>query len=189
VSGHASQLAALVRAVLASEPSVGATRAVCIDGPAASGKTTLAEAAEAALCRRGCRTTTLHMDDFYAGWSGLRPDLEPRVRNQVFEPLSRGGRACWQRYDWYGQRFAEWYDLDPPDVLILEGCGSGALSYAAHRSLLVWLEAPLGVRMRRWVDRDGPGVLLHRRQWMDAEADHFALNSTRDNADLRLESR
>jgi uridine kinase len=189
VSGPASQVASLVRATLAAEARLGETRLVCVDGPAASGKTTLAAAVEAALRRRECQPTTVHMDDLYDGWAGLRPELESRLIAQVLQPLGRGEAARWQRYDWYEQRFSEWHDLEVPDVLVLEGCGSGAQAYAPYRSLLVWLEAPLEVRLRRWVDRDGADVIAHRQQWMEAEDTHFARNATREHADIRLSSR
>ncbi|MDX6319335.1 MAG: hypothetical protein QOD35_2735 [Nocardioidaceae bacterium] len=186
--GPAGRVAAVVGATLRAEPKLAGTRLVCLDGPSASGKTTLAGAVGAALRRRGCRTTTVHMDDLYDGWTGLRPDLEPRVLAQVLDPLAQGRAARLQRYDWYAGTFADWVDLPPPDVLVLEGCGSGARAYARYRSLLVWLEAPVRTRLQRWVDRDGPGVVDRRERWMAAEAAHFAINLTRDNADISLQA-
>lgn len=184
MSGSTDEVAPLVDALLAGEARLGSTRLICVDGPAGSGKTTLAESLEAAVRRGGSSVTTLHMDDVYDGWSGLRPDLEPRLLAQVFGPLADGRPARWQRYDWSAQRFAGWTDLDPPDVLIVEGCGSGALAYAPYRTLLVWVEADLNVRLRRGVERDGPDVLPHWLAWMDLEAAHFALNGTRGAADV-----
>jgi uridine kinase len=187
VRGGAGRVAAVVAATLGADPKLAGTRLVCVDGPSASGKTTLAAAVDAALRRRGCRTTTVPMDSLYDGWTGLRPDLEPRVLAQVLDPLAKGRTARSQRYDWYADAFADWVDIPPPDVLVLEGCGSGARAYAPYRSLLVWVEAPMRARLQRWVDRDGPGVVDHREQWMAAEAGHFALNATRDNADISLQ--
>ena len=129
------------------------------------------------------------MDDVYDGWSGLRPDLEPRLLSQVFEPLASGRPAWWQRYDWYAQRFAESAELDRIAVLVVEGCGSGALAYAPYRTLLVWVEADLEIRLRRGVERDGPAVLPRWLEWMDLETAHFALNATRDAADVIVASR
>jgi uridine kinase len=188
VRSSAGRLAAVVGSTLRAVPKLAGPRLVCLDGPAASGKTTLAAAVVAALRRRGCLTSTVHMDDLYDGWAGLRPDLEPRVLAQILDPLAHGRAASWQRYDWYAGAFGDWVDLPPPDVLVLEGCGSGARSYAPYRSLLVWVDAPVETRLQRWVDRDGPGVADDRERWMAAEADHFALNATRDNADISLQA-
>jgi uridine kinase len=184
VSGHTDDVVPLVDTLLAGRARLGSTRMVCIDGPAGSGKTTLADSVEAEIRRRGRQVVTLHMDDVYDGWNGLRPELEPRLLAQVFAPLANGRQARWQRYDWYAQRFAEWTDLDQPDVLVVEGCGSGAVAYAPYRTLLVWVEADLEVRLRRGVERDGSDKLPRWLEWIDLEAAHFAVNSTREAADV-----
>lgn len=175
-------------ALLARDARIAGTRLLCIDGPAGSGKTTLASHVESELRSRGVGVETLHMDDLYEGWAGLDASLEQRVLDQVLHPLARSEPGCWQRYDWYAGRFAEWIELLAPDVLIVEGCGSGAVAYAEHRSLLVWLEAPQELRLRRGVERDGSEVLPHWRAWMDLERAHFALNSTKESADIVLSS-
>jgi uridine kinase len=189
VGGSTDAVAPLVDALLAGEARLGSTRLVCIDGPAGSGKTTLATSLEAEVRRRRHQVVTLHMDDVYDGWSGLRPDLEPRLLSQVFEPLASGHPARWQRYDWYAHRFAEWAELDLPAVLVVEGCGSGALAYAPYRTLLIWVEADLETRLRRGIERDGPAVLPCWLEWMDLETAHFALNATRDVADVIVSGR
>jgi uridine kinase len=182
-----AQVAELVaRELLAMPPRLGATRLAAVDGPAGSGKTTLAAALHEELNRRGLGVVTMHMDDLYEGWSGLQPAVEERVIAQVLRPLAEGHPARWQQYDWEAGRFDRWHDLDPPAVLILEGCGSGARTYAPCTSLLVWVEADRDLRIRRGVERDGEQVLPHWLAWMDLEDAYFAANDTRARADIRL---
>jgi hypothetical protein len=126
------------------------------------------------------------MDDFYEGWDGLRPDVEQRIVDQALEPISAGRAGRWQRYDWDSGAFAEWHDLPAPDVLILEGCGSGARAYDAYRTVLVWVEAFADVRMQRGLDRDGPDLVGRWREWMETEERHFIANDTRRHADVTL---
>jgi len=161
-------------------------RLICIDGPAGSGKTTLGDAVVALLNRDDATVALLHMDDFYEGWSGLQADLEPRLLTQVFEPLSRGEPAHWQQYDWHAGRFDQWHGLATTDYLVVEGCGSGSLAYAAYRSLLVFVEASRETRLRRGIERDGAEVEPYWLAWMDREQAHFALNHTREHADLLI---
>jgi uridine kinase len=177
------QTAALTQA---RPPTVGRTRLVCVDGPAGSGKTTLAGALERRFGRDRLSVATLHMDDFYEGWSGLRPEIETRIVAQVLKPLADEHPARWQRYDWIAEAFAEWRDLPPTDVLILEGCGSGALAYDPYRTVLVWVEADRDTRMQRGMDRDGPAMAAHWEAWMESEERHFAANRTRERADVVL---
>lgn len=184
-----SQIASLATLIRERAATLGRSRLVCIDGPAGSGKTTLAVSLERVLTRPGCReVTTLHMDDLYEGWSGLEPNraLEARVLNQVLRPLADGRCARWQRYDWVARQWADWHDLMVPDVLVLEGCGSGAVAYEALMTALVWVEAERDTRVARGLHRDGKSALPHWLLWMESEARHFAANSTRERSDVVL---
>ena len=181
------QAACLLRvlAALTDSPSgLGNARLVAIDGPAGSGKTSLAQRLEGHLTELGRVVTTVHMDDLYDGWTGLNAALEDRVVHQLLRPLASGQPARWQQYDWYARRFDRWYDLPPPEVLILEGCGSGANRYASYISTLVWLEAEPETRLARGVERDGEQVREDWVRWMALEAGYFAVNATAQRADL-----
>lgn len=165
---------------------------VSIDGPAGSGKTTVADRLRRDLVAEGRMVSVIHMDDLYEGWEGLDADreqgLQARLIGQVFEPLSQGRTGRWQRYDWHAGRLVRWVSLPPPEVLIVEGCGSGAQAYTAYRSLLVWVEAPPAVRLARGVERDGEQVVPRWLAWMRAEDRHFSRNDTRRRADLSFVS-
>jgi hypothetical protein len=176
--------------VISSGPRLGRLRMLAIDGPAGSGKTTLAAAVSDQLDdQAGQRTAILHMDDFYAGWDdGMSDECLARVDDQVLAPLSEGRTAHWRRYDWPAARFAEWDDVPDCDVLILEGCGSGALPFARYIGVLVWIEVDPAARLRRGIERDGAEVESLWLEWMRREDAHFAAHRTRHRADLRLQS-
>ena len=171
---------------LAAPPRLGRTRLVAVDGPAGSGKTTLAARLAAAFAQVQIEATVLHMDDVYEGWTGLDEALEHRVLTQVLHPLASAEPARWQRYDWHRGQFDDWQVTAPTDVLVLEGCGAGARAYAAYISLLVWVEAAPQTRVARGVARDGEQVLGHWLPWMELEEAYFAANDTRERADVRL---
>ncbi len=183
-------LSDLCAEVVARRATAGRSRVVAIDGPAGSGKTTLAEQLRLRLLPGNCGRLVelVHMDELFEGWTGLDASaaLEQRVLEQILQPLAEDRPGRWQRFDWASGRFAEWHDLPPADVVILEGCGAGARAYADYLTLLVWVEAPRDVRLARGVDRDGVEVLPRWLAWLDSEASHFAANSTRERADLLL---
>ena len=101
----------------------GPGRLICVDGPAGSGKTTLAE--ELASLSGA---PVIHMDDLFEGWDGL-----PRISDQLdtlLPPLAEGRPGSYRRWDWPGDAWAETVLVPPAPLLVLEGVGSGAL---AHR--------------------------------------------------------
>lgn len=192
-----TSVAALAARVLATPPRLGRVRLVCVDGPAGSGKTTLAgrlvralEPAPAAGGRSPAasppdrsRAVVLHLDDLYEGWAGL-DGVWDRLAEQVLDPLATGSPGRYQRYDWGAGRFAEWVDVPVPDVLVVEGCGSAPRAADGRTVLVVWVEAPTAVRFRRGLDRDGEALRAEWERWMDLEAAHFAREGTRARADV-----
>lgn len=170
---------------LAQPARLGPARLVCIDGPAGSGKTTLAHALVARADERGLEPALVHTDDLLDGWDGL-PDLADRVRHQLVEPLAAGRPARYCRYDWHAGRFGEEETVVQPDrdLVVLEGVGSGDPSYAGLTATLVWVEAPRDVRWARGRDRDGEALVPHLRRWVAQEEAHFAARGTPARADV-----
>lgn len=165
----------------ARPPTLGRGRLVCVDGPAGSGKTTLASA----LALLDPRAVVVHMDDLYAGWDGL-----PGVADQLdglLRPLAAGRPGSYRRWDWHAGRFAETVEVAPTDLLVLEGVGAGSGSVADLATVLVWVDAPHEARMRRGLERDGEAFAPHWEAWAAAEEAHFGAEGTRERADLRLD--
>jgi uridine kinase len=174
----------LVERVEATAPRLGRTRLVCIDGPAGSGKTTLAGRLGAAL---GPGTTVLHMDDLYAGWT--LTGAFARLASGVLAPLAEGRPGAYHRFDWITARFEDAPTAVPvADVLIVEGCGSCPRAVDPWTALRVWVEAPRPVRLARGLARDGAALEGHWRRWQDMEAAAFAAEDTRARADVLVEA-
>lgn len=186
----AATLLQSVRAVLAlvfeRRATLGRTRLVCVDGPAGSGKTTFANALVQAAGEDGVSAAVVHMDDVYEGWSGLR-EGGPRVHRQIVEPLAAGRSGAYRRYDWILDRYAEELLVPPTDLLVVEGVGSGHLGFADAITLLVWVEAPRELRLRRGLDRDGEAMLPHWLAWTTEEDVLHEQERTRERADVHLD--
>jgi uridine kinase len=163
-------------------PTLGAGRLVCVDGPAGSGKTTLAEEV-AGLAD----ASVVHMDDLFEGWGGL-----PRITDQLgtlLRPLAEGRAGSYRRWDWPGNRWAEAVLVEPAPLLVLEGVGSGASAHADLITVLVWVEVPYDLRMERGLERGGVGVAENWRQWAVDEQALFERERTRDRADVLVDGR
>lgn len=179
----AAEVAAeVVARTLAAAPTLGDARLVCVDGPAGSGKTTLAAAVRRAVPPDvSCRV--VHLDDLYPGWDGLRAGVE-HVAEHVVAPAARGEAGRYQRYDWHAEAPGPWVEVPVVDVLVLEGVGSAALVYADLVTLLVWVDADDDDRLARGVARDGVASRERFAQWMADEAPYLAEQRTRERADL-----
>lgn len=158
--------------------TLGGGRLVCIDGPAGSGKTTLARAVvELAVDAR-----LVHMDDLYEGWEGL-PTVDGQL-DGLLRPLAEDRPGSFRRYDWGRGSWAETVPVPPGPLIVLEGVGSGSTAVADLVTVLVWVEAPPDVRMRRGLDRDGDAFAPYWERWAAAETEHFERHRTPDRADL-----
>ncbi|MET1061225.1 MAG: AAA family ATPase [Nocardioides sp.] len=177
---------ATVSAVLAHletrPPLLDEGRLLCIDGPAGSGKTTLAAAVAEATGAR-----VLHLDDHYEGWQGLG-DAPSRIRDEILAPLAAGMPGFYRRYDWDRREFAELHVVEPSELLVLEGVGSGSRELASYRATLVWVTADADLRLERGLARDGEGAREDWVRWMDDEQKHFAEHGTAEAADLRVDA-
>jgi len=177
----ADDLARVVALVDASEPRCGTTHLIAIDGPSGAGKTTFAAELAAALS-----APTVHMDDLYPGWDGLRGGTL-RLQQWVVEPLQAGRPARYRRWDWGTAAYDRWVQLPPAEVVVVEGCGSGTLPAGRALSALVWVEADLAVRYARGIARD-PGFAEFWDRWAAQERELYAADGTRSRADLVIDT-
>jgi hypothetical protein len=166
-------------------PPTGHTRVLAIDGPSGAGKTTLAALVSEALGA----APVVHLDHLYPGWDGLA-DVVPRLLEWVLQPAAEDRPVRYRRYDWEREEYAEWVDVDQhaSSTLIVEGVAAGALPGAAYLSVLVWMDAPAGVRFDRGIARDGETYRPHWQRWAEQEKHYFAEHDPRERADLRLET-
>lgn len=183
----ASAVPDIVDAALAAPPRCGLVRVVCVDGPAGSGKTTLAGALAAELAARSTPHALVHLDDLYEGWTQpLGAPLAARIEAWLLVPWRDGLTGRHPRYDWGLQRYTQWREVPAGAVAILEGCGSASRAVRAVASLVVWIEAGQSVRLARGVQRDGVELTDAWLHWQATEQEHFGIDGTRAAADIVL---
>jgi para-aminobenzoate synthetase len=158
-------------------PACGTTTVVAVDGPSGAGKTSFAD---------GLATATgadvLHLEDLYPGWHGLA--ATPPIVARVLASVAVGDIGSARRWDWERSTPGAVVRVRPSRLLVLDGVGSGASVLRPFLSLLIWLEAPLDVRKKRALDRDGETYAPYWDVWGEQEAEHFAAEQTRRHADL-----
>lgn len=175
-------LASIAARIRSTPPRCGGTRLVCVDGPSAAGKTDLAGFLAGFLDG----PPVVHMDDLYDGWDGLAAGVS-RLRTEIVRPLLAGGPAAYHPYDWHAGGYAtSAVELGRPELLVVEGAGSGAV--AQYASLTVWVDAPERLRHHRGMTRDGGAYEPYWERWAAQERAHFAAYDTRSRADVEVDS-
>jgi len=166
---------------------------VAIDGPGASGKTTVAEKLRAAT-----GVSVVHTDDFFIGralsapagpgvgpTSGVQANRDERglllgryydvarMRCDALEPLRARRLAVFQAFDWdIGDLTGSETRAEPGDLILLEGVYSSApeLGDIVGRSIYVDTDEP--ERLRRLHNLIAPADWDD--DWLAAERDYFA---------------
>ena len=158
---------------------------IAIDGPAGAGKTTLAHEIFLALSPK-MSVNVIHMDDLYYGWeNALSPDLTSILQYLSSQHQKRSA-ANIQRYNWTTSSFGEVEILEPADLLILEGVGSGDKAIQDEFSALIWIDIDPAIGVNRVIGRDGPQVADEMNKWLGTQQEYFSQHSTREKADFIL---
>ena len=170
----------------------GARIIVAIDGAGGAGKSTLARGIEDAFV--GC-VSIVRCDDFYRPLSGAT--LSPqeaydnyfdwrRLRDEALKPLRNGQTVRYQRYDWSTGRLTEWIDVEPREIVLIEGVFSMRPELRPMIDVAIFIETPREERMRRLLARPQPDASWID-QWMAAEDWYLENVAPQHHADLVIE--
>lgn len=162
---------------------------IAIDGPAASGKTTLGD-----TLAREYPAVLVHMDDFFLPPALRTPErLDTpggnvhweRFLAQVLEPLAAGKPAEYGVFDCGVMDITRTVRAEPAPVIIAEG------SYSLHPmlrdfyDLKIFLTLDSAEQIERIRRRNGEAALeKFRTRWIPLEERYFAACAVRDCADV-----
>ena len=165
---------------------------LAIDGPCASGKTTLGAYLEE---RYDCNL--FHMDDFF-----LRPEQRTpqrfakpggnvdyeRFRDEVLMPLATGKAFSYRPFDCKTFTLSEPVAVSPKKLTIIEGSYSHHPYFGDPYDLKVFLTADLQTQRQRILER--PPFLHQRffRDWIPMENLYFQTFHIREQAELVLKT-
>lgn len=181
-------LSEIVAAIKTGERRSKHGRIIGIDGPAGAGKTTLAGKLQAAFSDQVVHV--IHMDDLYDGWeNALTTQLTKVLENGIAKPVSQGKAYEYRKYDWLSASFGDLVRYPHPNLLILEGVGSGQKAIRKYLDQLIWIDIEADVGLNRVLRRDGDYIENHMRVWQMRESEHFKQENTRDCATIRFDGK
>jgi uridine kinase len=179
-----SNLSELVDKVNESSKKCGQTKIIVIDGPAGSGKTTLAKSLSGLL--ENC--PIIHMDEIYDGWeNALSPKTSQDLVEWVINPLLESKSIEFVKYDWYLEKRIEKVVINLPKVLIIEGVGSSSFEISKHASLKLWIEVNKETGINRVLTRDGQQIQEQMKKWQSQESKFFIENNSKENSDIWID--
>ena len=151
---------------------------VTLDGPCASGKTTLASKLAEAF-----GASVIHTDDFVIPHALKTPerlavpggnwDLE-RILEEIIVPWSSGAIVKYRKYDCASDSFSPEETLPQSDTLIIEGCYCNLPGIRECADVRLFLDAPWGKREQRLAKRESEASLkMFHERWIPLEDAYF----------------
>ncbi len=184
VSQHYVNLVPILSAIDRLTTDITPVR-VAIDGPCASGKSTLGEDLS-----RIYRCPLLHMDDFFLRPEQRTPErlAQPggnvdyeRFDLEVLSPLCRGEVFSYRPWRCRAGSFGSAVQVPPAPLTVVEGSYSLRPEFRDRYHLRIWVEAPWEVRLQRLAQRGGPScVARFREQWIPMEDRYFQSCNVKD---------
>ena len=182
----ASSLSDVVSTIETSERRSRFARIIAIDGHAGAGKTTLAKKLQSNYS--DLKVEVVHMDDLYDGWdNALSVALTKNLEIGIAKPVSEGKSFEYRKFDWINMKYGELQRFKVPDLLILEGVGSGQRAVRKYLDQLIWIDIEAEVGLNRVLRRDGDYIQNHMILWQMQESEHFIQENTRDCATIRID--
>lgn len=162
---------------------------IAIDGPCASGKTTLAKCL-AAVTGAGI----VHMDDFFLpGELRTKERLEEpggnvhyeRFLEEVSLPLKQGEDFSYRCFDCSIMTFAKERSVNAREMVIVEGSYSCHPVFGNYADIKVYSDVVPEVQLRRILKRDGEQALeSFKERWIPMEQTYLKAYSIREQADI-----
>ena len=157
---------------------------IAIDGPAGSGKTSLANQ----LSNKLNSATTIHMDDLYNGWEdALTPTLTRHLEEWILDPLTQQATVKYQKFDWTSSEYGSPIEVRDIELLILEGVGAAQEIIRQSADLTIWIEVGPQIGLARVLNRDGDQLLPYMLKWQERERAHFLKDQTKENCQIFID--
>ena len=158
---------------------------VTIDGVAGAGKTMLASAMNEKY-EDHFSVQVIHMDDLYEGWDDPFGATLSKKLTEIAQAHMTATPYETPLHDWLDSIAASPLIIEPVDMLIIEGVGSGQRSIREFVSTKIWIDCDPIVGLKRVSARDGANIEREMMGFLEDQKVHFIEEGTREAADFLL---
>ena len=155
---------------------------IAIDGRAGAGKTTLAARFFDELSVDKT-VEVIHMDDLYNGWENALDEHLTKTLESIVNAHQKKEGFEIDIFNWQSMSFDSKRQINPVDILILEGVGAGQKVVRDAGATLYWLDIDADDGIARVLKRDGNQIASQMKQSQIAQEIHFLRDKTRENAE------
>ena len=160
---------------------------LAIDGPAGSGKTTLAAKLQSEY-QLTSTVQVIHMDDLYNGWENALSEELTLKLSSIVHAHKAGENFSLAKFNWFTMKFDEAELINATEVLILEGVGAAQKIVRDAGAKTYWIETPTEIGLQRVLNRDGHHLRDLMLKWQTHQDAHFQIDKTAENCDVKLTS-
>jgi hypothetical protein len=158
---------------------------ITIDGVAGAGKTTLADFIRDEYSDR-LSVQVIHMDDLYDGWVDPFGAALAGKLHDICTSHQEGKGLVTSKFDWQRASPGELLEIDPVDLLIIEGVGSGQRTTRQFAQTKIWIDLEPILGMRRVLARDGYQIETQMLTFLEHQQIHHLEEGTRAAADFHV---
>ena len=156
---------------------------IAIDGPAGSGKSTLAK--NLYLYFSTLREVNLlGLDDIYDGWDNALGEKLTKDLGRIAQAHMNKNSVAMPIYDWTNSSYGAAREIEPREILIVEGVGSAQEVIRTSKAITIWMEIEPNHGVQRVLERDGHHIAEHMKAWQIIQNKHFSQSGARENADF-----
>jgi uridine kinase len=156
---------------------------IAIDGPAGSGKSTLAKNLYMYFSTSR-EVNLLGLDEIYDGWDNALGQKLTKDLERIAQAHTNKDSVTVPIYDWATSSYGAAREIEPREILIIEGVGSAQEVIRAFKAITIWMEIEPNYGVERVLERDGHHIAEHMQAWQIIQSEHFSQSGAKENADF-----
>jgi uridine kinase len=126
----------------------------------------------------------LGLDDIYDGWDNALGQKLTKDLERIAQAHTNKDSVTVPIYDWATSSYGAAREIEPREILIIEGVGSAQEVIRDFKAITIWMEIEPNYGVERVLERDGHHIAEHMQAWQIIQSEHFSQSGAKENADF-----